>query len=565
MKKAPLPPQFMPYQWHKSAPKSLRDLDPDHDPSGAWSAWTSHLRTRKRPGPIWSCFDDDGVLLWGGGQFGLDPAMEAILDRAEQEHPPADLDPSVQHELDAWLAAESSGTMSAEHRAASTLVWSYLVSSVADAVSPDSWWELLGRLTRIIEEAAGLCVEDHPVVHQVLAGEAALAVAFQFPELSTPREVGPFGARIVSEGLEELHDGQGLLHADYFGVHQALFASWTRSLLLIRGTKQAKITSDAKTQYDWAVRTAFRTVRSDDTNVFSSDEGVKWSRSLIDAALELGGNEEDEAIAALRRGRKRKKKFFDLTPDDASVYSEWAAAALMRPDWSNEGTKLTVLFPDNRTRVELESDMRVLWSGKWDFEVRRNGVLLAPTSDWVEVCWDSDDDADYLELEIDLGADVRMQRAFFLGKEDRVVFLADTLLDESGESPTLEYRGWLPTTDRTSFEVGEESNEGYLRHGQTGRARASPGIIGMAERRDPPRLARGNSEGSFLQSEGRGHVGRCPLVLRFRREADDEAVYVAASHGGRVAGNPEGGRGDRVAGPRRKRPMVDLPVGVEIG
>ena len=344
MKKASPPSQFTPYDWHKSAPKGLRDFGPDCDASEAWPVWTTYLRERKRPGPIWDCFDDDGVLLWGGELPELDPATEEFFNRAERGRSLADLDSSVEHELGAWLAAESSGAMSAEHRTASALAWSYLATSVADVVSPDAWWELLGRLIRIIDEAAGLCPEDQPITYQLLAGEAALAVAFQFPELNAPRELGPFGAKVVSDSLDELHDGQGLLHADYFGAHRTLFASWTRSLLLGRRTKRARLTSHAKTQYDWAVRTAFRMARSDDTDVFSNDRNGGWPRSLIDAALELGGNEEDEAIAALRRGRKRKKKFFDLTPDNASVYSEWAAAGLMRSDWSNEGTRLSVYF-----------------------------------------------------------------------------------------------------------------------------------------------------------------------------------------------------------------------------
>ena len=153
---------------------------------------------------------------------------------------------------------------------------------------------------------------------------------------------------MISMGLEELHDGEGLLHADYFDVHRTLFACWTRSLLLRRRVKRAKLTRDAKTQYEWAVRNALRMARSDDTDVFSDQPSDERYRGLLDAALALGGNEEDEAVAALRRSAKRKKRFFDLTPDDASEYSEWAATALMRSDWSRESVRLSVLFPSNK-------------------------------------------------------------------------------------------------------------------------------------------------------------------------------------------------------------------------
>jgi hypothetical protein len=114
--------------------------------------------------------------------------------------------------------------------------------------------------------------------------------------------------------------------------------------------------------------------------------------------------------------------------------------------------------------MELEANERVLWSGNWDFEVRRDGTPLKPISEWVEVCWISDDSGDYLELEVDLEKDVRLQRAVFLAKEDRFVYLADTILDDSAVESTWDYRGLIPTLDRTIFEPARESNEGFLKH-----------------------------------------------------------------------------------------------------
>ena len=181
MKASSLFTPFHPHEWHKSAPRTLRGFRPENDPADAWSAWTAHLHTRKEPGSIWSCFEDDGVLLWGDGAPLLDPELKAILAYAEQAGPASSLSSPVQQGLDSWLAAEASGAMTPEHRTASTLAWSYLAASIADAVSPDAWWELLARVIRIIDEAAGLAVEDQPVPHQLLAGEAALAVCVPIP------------------------------------------------------------------------------------------------------------------------------------------------------------------------------------------------------------------------------------------------------------------------------------------------------------------------------------------------------------------------------------------------
>ncbi len=453
-----------PYDWYKPAPKVLQRVCAEENPETAWSAWKRHLATRKRPLAVWSCFDDDDVLFWGGGGVHLDTAICTFLGSAEQGRAPKNSVSGVQEQLDAWLAMDASRTISPEERAVSTLAWAYLAAWVAEAVSAESWWELLKRLAQNVDEASGLALDDHPTTHQLVAGETALVLAYQFPELMVPRDLGPRGAQAISTGLVELNDGQGLVHADYFGFHRMLLGCWTRSVLLCRRIKGVKLVSEARTQYEWAVRSALRMTRSDGTGVFSRVSDAPYFRPLLEASLSAGGNEEDEAIYALLRGPKRKKRFFDLAPNDTSYYCEWAAAALMRSDWSLESLRLSILFPRENVRMELEANERVLWSGNWDFEVRRDGTPLKPISEWVEVCWISDDSGDYLELEVDLEKDVRLQRAVFLAKEDRFVYLADTILDDSAVESTWDYRGLIPTLDRTIFEPARESNEGFLKH-----------------------------------------------------------------------------------------------------
>lgn len=464
MNESAIIPHLKPYDWHKPVPNILQRLCVEENPEAVWSAWKRYLATRKRPAAIWSCFEDDDVLFWGGGGVHLNPAICSFLASSQQGRAPKNSVSGVQEQLDAWLGADASRMISAEERAVSTLGWAYLAAWVAEAVSAESWWELLERLARNVDEASGLALDDHPTTHQLVAGETALVLAYQFPELKVPRDLGLRGAQAVSTGLVELNDGQGLVHADCFGLHRMLLGCWTRSVFLCRRIKQVKLTSEARTQYAWAVRGALRMARSDGTGVFSQVSDCAHFRPLLEASLSAGGNEEDEAIYALLRGPKRKKRFFDLTPNDTSYYSEWAAAALMRSDWSLGSIRQSILFPRENVRMELEANERVLWSGDWDFEVRRDGTLLRPVSEWAEVCWTTDESGDYLELEVHLEKDVRVQRAIFLAKEDRFVYLADTILNDSSGEATWDYRGLLPTADRTFFVPAKESNEGFLKH-----------------------------------------------------------------------------------------------------
>ena len=70
------------------------------------------------------------------------------------------------------------------------------------------------------------------------------------------------------------------------------------------------------------------------------------------------------------------------------------------------------------------------------------GPATPAGSDWESSCWYTDEDVDYLELEIELTGGVKLQRQFVLAREDRFLFLADAVM--SPQPGNLEYRSVLP-------------------------------------------------------------------------------------------------------------------------
>ncbi|MCH8923162.1 MAG: hypothetical protein IIA67_08460 [Planctomycetes bacterium] len=72
----------------------------------------------------------------------------------------------------------------------------------------------------------------------------------------------------------------------------------------------------------------------------------------------------------------------------------------------------------------------------------------------------SDEDVDYLELEIELTEGFRVQRQILIAREDDCLFVADVALGE--RSGRLEYRSTLPLVESCRFEPAEENREGFL-------------------------------------------------------------------------------------------------------
>jgi hypothetical protein len=149
-----------------------------------------------------------------------------------------------------------------------------------------------------------------------------------------------------------------------------------------------------------------------------------------------------------------------LALPESANHSEWAATSVLRTGWSREDPRLVAVWPDRTVRFELENKRDVIWSGLWELEVRCDGRPAEPKDVWDEVCWVSDDDVDYLELETELAGGIRVQRHILLAREDGFLLLADSVLGQ--RTMDLEYRQSLPLWRTVAFEPADETSEGYL-------------------------------------------------------------------------------------------------------
>jgi len=140
--------------------------------------------------------------------------------------------------------------------------------------------------------------------------------------------------------------------------------------------------------------------------------------------------------------------------------SETAGLAVLRPGWTGSDARLTVRYGERQLQTELICGRTLLWSGNWQPEVRLNGEVLQAASSWKNVCWVSDDDADYLELEQKLTGAARLQRHVLLARHDRFLFVADAVICKRPKA--IAYRGPTPLAANVRFTAASETNEGFL-------------------------------------------------------------------------------------------------------
>jgi hypothetical protein len=460
--KTPKLADSLPRIWHKSAPRAVREAYAIEQFPEGWTAWQKHLAKRSKP-------VDPEALLPGGSN-----ALHWAMPGSEATFPEGDSPIFAAQVLGQSpglpiFAPQQSGQ---SPQIALEVLWQCrLLPRLASELPPDQWWAMMDQMFAAVADAEAIPQEENPLVHQLLRGELALTLAYLFPEINPCRELGQVANRALSYGFQELLDGQGFPHARHLHLLRPLLACWTRCRSMRDGVPEGCWTPAAEEQYLWLIRNALRLTRPDGSVVLSSYPSSGNDMDLFIAATELSGKKSllriAKAVLPDYDTKSSKKLARKKSSPAAAVHSPWAAAAVLRTDWSRRGRRLTVVYPGNRVQLELSSGGDVLFSGAWGLHVRFNRELLSTISEWEQICWVSDDDVDYLELEINLSGGFRVQRHLMLAHEDHVVLLADSILGE--RAGAIDYRGVLPLASGVEYRGSEETQEGYL---WTGKCRA---------------------------------------------------------------------------------------------
>jgi hypothetical protein len=502
--------------WHKSAPGAVRKAYRLGKESEAWSAWRKHLARRARPLPLWELLPGkSSPLAWGlpdemdAGRFGRLLEQVEPLWTGDGSRPS-----SVETEVLTWLA-DAAGSAPGAGYALEALVWCHALPQLAGKLPPELWWDLLEHLRGAAAEAEAIDLDQDPLAHQLLAGELPLALSYLVGVIAPCRKLGRRARRALSTGLVELLDGEGLPHAEQMAMLRPLLACWTRCRAIGNEADKGCWSKAAQNQYEWLVRQALRLARPDGSQVLSPGQGGAWCKALFDAAMRLGGDDDDQRIAALVLPRPAKAKNRQIRKrglPKPGVHSEWSAAAVLSSGWEADDPRLAVLYPDRSVRLELHCRGELLWTGAWELEIRRDGREVRPRGPWEEVCWVSDADADYLELEMPFDEGLSVQRQMLLAKEDGLLLLADAIL---GDRPaSLEYRGCLPLAEKASFRPAEETREGYVK-GRRRLALALP--LALPEWRADDRGSLEQTErGLELRQRGQGRAMLAPLCFDLR-------------------------------------------------
>ena len=155
-----------------------------------------------------------------------------------------------------------------------------------------------------------------------------------------------------------------------------------------------------------------------------SEKNAKFATTLACALP----NEVGRGLG-LKPQKLRKDKTIDVTLTKHSQYWEKSSVATMRRSWRDHGCRVAIDFSTDVIWLDVMADDGTrIFSGDWDVTVERDGKTALIDHAWQELCWFTDDDVDYLELECSVGDECKIQRQIMLIRDEGMIFFADALI-----------------------------------------------------------------------------------------------------------------------------------------
>ncbi len=314
--------------------------------------------------------------------------------------------------------------------------------------------------------------DDELLLHGELPWQASLL----FRDVKGAAKIRRAARKLIRCELEDRTDGDGTPHA----LLLPRLGYWLTSLIRCGQWadrfREELWDDDSSIRFNDLMQYAFRLYRPSGelalSNGFAADP-----QPLFQAASQLPGSDfklSDVALLSLpgakssRNGKKAKpskayKRISNRLKWDPSSQSDWADLACLRSNWQRESDSLVAEFHENLPQIDMAVLGRSLFRGTWDLQLSLDGEAIGFEPRWEAICWNSDEDGDYLEMQHLLPDGGRVERQIWLSRTSHFAVLADSM---SGLAEgTLEYTARLPLADGLSVQSDSLTRECSVKTG----------------------------------------------------------------------------------------------------
>ena len=306
------------------------------------------------------------------------------------------------------------------------------------------------------------------------AGLLPLVCGLLFDDVKGAPRLSRAGRASLNDQLLQVTDGAGVPVCEVLDALPEFLALWSDGLLMSQVFGERLWKKSASRRFEKMLSRLAAAVRASET--LTGCENGEASLSALKRAVELSGSPSLGCMAALgaastssssatqattkksKRSAGKKKAAKAAIP---SWQSDDTETACLRTSWAVDASLATVRSTDEPVQLEMAVDGVPLLSGAWGLQLAEDGDLLEIQPGWQCICWNSDSDGDYFELQLEFEGGPMINRYLYLSRTDRFAIIADVV---SGVKPgRVDLATMLPLAEGVTLEAGQGGREQLLK------------------------------------------------------------------------------------------------------
>jgi hypothetical protein len=195
--------------------------------------------------------------------------------------------------------------------------------------------------------------------------------------------------------------------------------------------------------------------------------------------------------------------------------------ALLQSGISTASDRLSVDYSGRNVQLQLSGRGIPLLEGVWETAVSLDGREVDCRGTWEATCWNADEDADYLELKLEVKGLLRIDRQLLLPRKGHLAVLADSVVASTAAKIVYHARWSLAAGMSGDHETATQA--GTIR-GKAGSARVYPLALPSERfRQTSDRLTSGSGTLELTQHQP-GKALYAPLVIDWAPERRRSAL-----------------------------------------
>ena len=310
-------------------------------------------------------------------------------------------------------------------------------------------------------------------------GEIPFVGGLVFREIASAANLVKSGRKLMNKELVDKTDTDGTPHADVVRRLSLWLAPFIRATIVADRHEGSLWSDDQRQLLTNVVDRAILLCRPDGRAALT--DGLHLDPlPMLTAAAELCGlglvGSTGAYLQAVQRavaGKPPRRGRSEIATMPSNQ-SDWARFALLRSDWSVDADSVAITHHQPLPQLDVTALGRSLIHGDWTLNLKIGDAIIELAEEWSCVCWQSDPDADYIELQMAGPGKLRVERLVMLSRKERFLIVADSIsgvsnTDSSGRTrsaeanrPRIEYESRLSLCDGITGTCEGTTREGRI-------------------------------------------------------------------------------------------------------